>query len=323
MLSLSGSTQVISGLAAIAARYEVFLLDQYGVLHNGSEPYHGAVDCLQQLLTLGKTVVLLSNTSKRSCYLAPMLASLGFPTNYRGAITGGEVAYQFLHERREQLKSCALLTSDIEGSVVRRRENNWSLFNGLDVEVAPVESADCLIVEGTEQVCYSADPSEALLTNYRATGKANAAIVEFLQKGVARQLPMLCTNPDVVSVIGSECVVHHMGGGIAKLYETMGGTVEYFGKPRREHFEVCLELAGVTDKTRVVHVGDSLHHDVQGAVNTGVDSIFIAGGIHAPELDVNAWSDDDEQQRVKPALLDNLLDGAQLFPTYACTRFAW
>ncbi|OWY91932.1 HAD hydrolase protein [Phytophthora megakarya] len=113
-----------------------------------------------------------------------------------------------------------------------------------------------------------------------------------------------------------------MGGGIAKLYEEMGGEVIYFGKPMKEHFEVCLRLASVTDKSKVVHIGDSLHHDIQGAENTGVDSIFISGGIHSKELDVNAWGS-SEELRVKPDLLDKLLEKTQLDPTYTMARYTW
>jgi ribonucleotide monophosphatase NagD (HAD superfamily) len=63
----------------------------------------------------------------------------------------------------------------------------------------------------------------------------------------------------------------------------MGGKVTVFGKPHVEHFEACLrDLALPKDK--VAHVGDSLHHDVVGANATGIDSIFVAGGVHREEL---------------------------------------
>lgn len=316
--------QVIPGLAAIAARYDVFILDQYGVLHNGSEPYRGAVACLRQLLAAGKTVVLLSNTSKRAVDLPPKLASLGFPTDFLGSVTGGEVAWRYLDERRSTLSKCSLITSSLEESVADRQQNPRSLFHGLDVQVVPVDQAEYLVVEGTEQVCYSDKVAEAHTTGYRDSGVINAAVKSFLEEGRKRDLPLLCTNPDVLAVVAGETVVH-MGGGIAKEYEAMGGTVVYFGKPRREHFQVCLDMAKVTPEnlSRVVHVGDSLHHDVQGAKNTGIDSVFIAAGIHAPELQVNAWSDNEEDLHIKPELLERLLEDSKLFPTYACTHFTW
>ena len=52
-------------------------------------------------------------------------------------------------------------------------------------------------------------------------------------------------------------------------------------------------------------VGDSLHHDVLGASDNGVDSVFICGGVHCAELGVaQAQAETPEQ-----AKLDALLDG--------------
>ncbi|KAJ8519613.1 hypothetical protein ON010_g18058 [Phytophthora cinnamomi] len=145
---------------------------------------------------------------------------------------------------------------------------------------------------------------------------------EFLRGGLERKLPLLCPNPDVLAVVSNDRLVH-MGGGIAKLYEEMGGDVVNFGKPMKEHFDVCLQLANVADKSKVVQIGDSLHHDIQGAKNTGVDSIFIAAGVHTKELDVNARGSTYEELRIKPDLLDKLLEKTQLDPTYTMTRYTW
>lgn len=64
----------------------------------------------------------------------------------------------------------------------------------------------------------------------------------------------------------------------------MGGKVAYFGKPHAEHFEACLRDLGL-DHDRVAHVGDSLHHDIAGANDAGIASIFVTGGIHSDEFD--------------------------------------
>jgi ribonucleotide monophosphatase NagD (HAD superfamily) len=63
----------------------------------------------------------------------------------------------------------------------------------------------------------------------------------------------------------------------------MGGKVTVFGKPHVQHFEACLRDLGLP-KSRVAHVGDSLHHDVVGANVAGIDCIFVMGGIHQDEL---------------------------------------
>ncbi|KAF1785715.1 HAD-like domain [Phytophthora cactorum] len=306
-------TKIINGLLDVLDKYDVVLIDQYGVLHNGTIPYIGAVDCFNRMIQAGKQVVLLSNTAHRSCGLPIKLGAMGFSTDFQG---------DYLLERCDTHTRCSLMTSDLDGKVTKRASNPESIFHGLDVEIVPLDKAQFLMVEGTQQVCYSNRVTEVLPTDYRHTGEVNDAMKEFLRGGLERKLPLLCPNPDVLAVMANDRFVY-MGGGIAKLYEEMGGEVVYFGKPMKEHFEVCLRLANVTNKPKVVHIGDSLHHDIQGAKNTGVDSIFIAGGVHAKELSVNAWGTSEEELRMKPDLLEKLLEKTQLDPTYTMTRYTW
>ena len=44
------STQRCDGIAAIADRFALFLVDQFGVLHDGQQPYPGVVDCLHRVI---------------------------------------------------------------------------------------------------------------------------------------------------------------------------------------------------------------------------------------------------------------------------------
>ena len=39
---------VVAGLSAIADRYDGFILDLWGTVHNGVEPLPGALDCLRR-----------------------------------------------------------------------------------------------------------------------------------------------------------------------------------------------------------------------------------------------------------------------------------
>lgn len=309
---------MVRGLSQVVDKYDVFLIDQYGVLHNGSATYPGAVACFNRLVELNKRVVLLSNTSKRASSLRGKLAAFGFDPSFLGSVTGGEVAWVYLNDRRAELQRCAVMTADANESVGKRQTNTESLFHGLDLDVVDVDSAQFLLVEGTRRICYSEDPTEALHTDFHTTGQVNDHILSFLEKGRERNLPMLCTNPDLVAMLKDNQMVH-MGGKIAKMYAEMGGEVVYFGKPLREHFEVCLEMADVStdDRARVVHVGDSFHHDIQGAANTGIDSVFIAGGVHASELGLS------ESANMDPELLKQLCSKFQLNPTYTVSSFAW
>ncbi|KAF1779582.1 HAD-like domain [Phytophthora cactorum] len=169
------------GLSQVLAKYDVVLVDQYGVLHNGTQPMIGAVDCFNRMIEAGKRVC--------SCLTLPI-----DPPGYRPSLS----------QRR-----------------------TWTRFSSLDVEIVGLDKAQFLVVEGVQQRRFE------------------------------RKLPLLCPNSDAVGVVENDRFVY-MGGGIAKLYEEKGGEVVYFGKPTKEHFEVCLQLANVTDKSKVVHIGDSL-----------------------------------------------------------------
>ena len=46
-------------------RHETFLLDMWGVMHDGNAPYDGVLDTVQELKRQGKKLIILSNSSKR------------------------------------------------------------------------------------------------------------------------------------------------------------------------------------------------------------------------------------------------------------------
>jgi ribonucleotide monophosphatase NagD (HAD superfamily) len=73
-------------------------------------------------------------------------------------------------------------------------------------------------------------------------------------------------------------------GALAKWYEEAGGRVRWHGKPFHSVYETCLGLLGIEDRSRILAVGDSLRTDIAGAAGAGLDSVLIAGGIHAEEF---------------------------------------
>ena len=53
---------VLSGMAAVAQRYQGLMLDQFGVMHNGTTALPGAVECISQLHKNGIKMIVLSNS---------------------------------------------------------------------------------------------------------------------------------------------------------------------------------------------------------------------------------------------------------------------
>lgn len=49
----------------ILDKYDTFLLDMWGVLHDGSKPYEGVLQTVKELQGMGKNLIILSNSSKR------------------------------------------------------------------------------------------------------------------------------------------------------------------------------------------------------------------------------------------------------------------
>ena len=90
-------TEVLSGVRDIVDRYDVFLLDMWGVMHDGQVAYEGVLDVVSKLKEQGKDLIILSNSSKRQNNSIKMLNKLGFdPSDFSKIITSGEVAYHML-----------------------------------------------------------------------------------------------------------------------------------------------------------------------------------------------------------------------------------
>ena len=66
-------------LSELARRFDVFLVDQFGVLTDGVRLYPGALDALRALRAAGRRVALLSNSGRRASLNAERLAAMGIP----------------------------------------------------------------------------------------------------------------------------------------------------------------------------------------------------------------------------------------------------
>jgi HAD superfamily hydrolase (TIGR01450 family) len=124
---------------------------------------------------------------------------------------------------------------------------------------------------------------------------------------------MVCANPDLVVVHNGKPAL--CAGALAEEYQRLGGRVRWHGKPYPSVYDSCLHLLRIGDKRRILAIGDSLRTDIAGAAGAGIDSLFIAGGIHAAEFSSHGVLDPD---RIEAALNE---DG--LRPVAVASRFAW
>lgn len=280
---------VIGGVSDVMDRYDLFLVDQWGVLHNGESALPGAVDVLRALRGAGKTIIILSNSGKRVSVTKPRMHDMGFtPDLYDHCVTSGEEVWQALHARtdpfyRELGRRCLMFSWD----------GDKRLMDGLQLtEVADVSDADFILNAGTRSGLEDVSEFDGIL-----------------QDAASRDLPMICANPDFVSVApdGSHAICP---GTTARRYEQLGGRVDYRGKPHMPVYTKCFALAG--NFKAALAIGDSLHHDIAGANKAGIDSLFISSGIHGDELGTNGLTD--------PASLTALFDKEEISPTYTMAR---
>ena len=278
------------GMAALADRYDGFILDLWGVIHDGVNPYEGAGDCLRHLRDAGKRCVLLSNAPRRSFAAEAMLRRMGLAADlYTGILTSGEAVHLALQRR-----------TDPWFAALGRRV--WHL--GPDRDRNVVEGLDLTLV---------ASPAEAEFVlntgpdDHRAP--TDVSLFEDVLADCARHsLPMICANPDLEVIRGGTRVI--CAGALAERYQQMGGAVRSLGKPDPAIYAPVMEMLG-TAKSRTLAVGDALRTDIAGAAAAGVDSCWVLGGIHGEALAGNHAAAEAEAS------------AAGLHPVAIVPRFVW
>jgi len=278
-------TRIPERIDDIADRYEAVFCDLWGVVHNGRAPYAAAVAALQRLRASGKSVILLTNVPKPRWSIPPQLERMGVPGNAWDAIVTSGDAIR------------AALAARAPGPMFKigRGDYDKPLWEGLGLNEAPLDGARFLAVAGLER-----------------DDETPADYIETLRAARSRDLEMLCANPDIVVQFGDRLI--WCAGALARDYEAMGGRVVMAGKPHAPIYELAYkELAALAgrdiDKRRILAIGDGLPTDIAGANAQGLDSVFIASGMHGEAL----WTDG----QMDPDKVALALDGAGVRATYA------
>lgn len=256
------AARLIDGLGVIAPHYDGFILDLWGVIHDGVAPMPGALECLRALIGSGKRIVLLSNAPRRAADVVRRIARIGVPAGlYHDVMSSGEEAWQHLYRRDDPFYAALGRRCLHIGS-----ERDLEIRDGLGLEfVDTAEAAEFILDTGPAGWDDTIEDYQPLMRG-----------------ALARDLPMVCANPDLVVMHGSALAL--CAGALAQWYEEAGGRVRWHGKPFRPVYDACLGLLGIGDRSRILAVGDSLRTDIAGAAGAGLDSLFIAGGIHAEEF---------------------------------------
>ncbi len=242
-------------------RYDAFLVDVWGVLHDGNRAYPGVVECLEKLKKAGKIVILISNSARQGKDVAATLEQFAITSRfYDHIVTSGDTARAAFLKRGKILKEL--------GSVFYLLgSESYNFSEGLPVKAgSSLEKADFIL-----HISITGNPSSTI--EYQAV----------LQKAAALQMTMVCVNPDLKVVRGG--IPGIAPGAVASYYKELGGRVIYFGKPYPAIYKNCFDLLDNFDKKRIAAVGDAVPTDIAGACGVDLDSCLIATGIHKEKLE--------------------------------------
>ncbi len=255
-------TKIICNILEIIDSYDFFILDQWGVMHDGKKGYEFAIKSINTLIQKNKKLLIISNSSRRKINSVNKLKDLGFNKNhFVEVMTSGEMIWQELFNSidnyEKELKNCFHIynSSKEDGLDFRKGLNKFNFVSNIN-EANFILA--CTPFEKTEPLDY----------------------VPILKKALDLNLIMFCANPDFVTVEKNNASNVFCMGTIADLYEHMGGKVIILGKPNKEiYIESTKKISGL-NLSRTIAIGDSLDHDILGANNFGIDSVLISSGIH-------------------------------------------
>jgi HAD superfamily hydrolase (TIGR01459 family) len=295
MTLIAPAIPVISSIKEIRSRYRAWVVDIWGVMHNGHRAFPGAVAAARRFREHGGIVVLLSNSPRPTPGVQEQLRRLGVPDDaYDATVTSGDLTRYELGKH--------------EGATVFHLgpERDLPIFDGIPVKLGRPEDAELVVCSGLF------DDETETPEDY----------VDLLQKLASRKLLMICANPDHLVERGDKLV--YCAGALAAIYEKIGGSVLYAGKPHPPIYELALktisDLAGrrVT-KAEVLAIGDGVNTDITGASRFGIDSVFVASGLHVP---ANSGGEAEPETLDERRLAELFADGKRR-PLAAMRALAW
>lgn len=248
--------RLINGLEPLLERFDVFVLDQWGVLHEGNQLYPGVIPFLEEAHRRDKDVIVLTNSSKSSARNVERLeARFGLPRgSYQALVSSADLVLAWARGAADEI-----VLPPPRAVFIVADEGDEQLLISADVETVPdVEQADA--------VALLSLPVEDSLEDHRA----------WLETAAHMQLPLVCPSADIHTVRP-----HGVFSGMAaaiRHYAELGGEVHNVGKPSSPIYARCRRFMRVADPSRIVMVGDQIASDIVGAKSQGWSTVLVETG---------------------------------------------
>ena len=244
-------------LLEIYQDYTHFIIDIWGVIHDGSHIYSGVIENLTKIRESGKKICFLSNAPRRAMKAEILLNKFGIKKNfYDFVLTSGEAVFLYLKESQDFGKEYFYMGED----------KDLDLLDGLDYQMTSMKLAKFIVNTGLGDEFPTVESR-----------------INDLEECIKYNLPMICANPDLI-VVKQSGLEKFCAGILAKKYQEMGGKVIYFGKPYKLVYDKVRDLFGAD--ARVLAIGDGIETDIKGANENNIDSALIGGGILGSRLGI-------------------------------------
>lgn len=292
------NTKFCQGISDISDSYTGFLIDTWGVLHDSEKVFDSAIECLRELKARKKFILLLSNSELRADQMSARLKEMGLPeTIYSEILTSGEFLYSGIRDQKSGIfeglgKSCYLIGG----------ERSVAFLQGLDIKITEkVEEATFLLISGWDNI-------EREVAEYE----------DILREAVRRRLKVLCVNPDSRALLGENYKTRTLQ--ISKRIQELGGVIQMIGKPYKPIFHQAIHVLHRNDifPGQTVMIGDSMAHDITGALLVNMDTCLIRSGMHAPVF--KNTTTPAEVNKVMNVLINQYNN---MRPTYLVDRLKW
>jgi len=173
--------RMIVHMQNLISRYDAFIIDLWGVVHDGMDAYPGVVEAVNNLMALNKRVLFLSNAPRPTSGAIKKLLELGLKVLPENMLTSGDVV-------REQF----ILWNDPVFSQLGKCVYHLGAARNQDLLAG-------LIVNETQDILQA---DFILLTAYMEQGENLNQYDDLLEIALKAKLPVICANPDKVVVHG-------------------------------------------------------------------------------------------------------------------------
>lgn len=292
------NTKFCQGISDISDSYTGFIIDTWGVLHDSEKVFESAIECLKELKSRKKFVMLMSNSELRADQMAAELCKLGLPDGlYNEILTSGELLAKGLRERKDGVfenigQNCFMIGGE--------RGRAFLTDTGTNI-VSSLTEASFVLISGWDHL-------EGEVADYEET----------LREIIRRRLKTISINPDSRALLGVNYKTETSQ--ITRRIQELGGVVHMIGKPYKPIFHHSIHILHKNDiyPGQTVMIGDTMAHDITGATLVNMDTCLVRSGMHAAVFR-NAATPAD----VNKVLNMLITQFNNIRPTYLVDRLKW